>query len=193
LKNLKILSNKKFYEKSIKEFGISAQGVHWNNKYTQYKRFEIITKLIKKDIKDSTLVDVGCGFGEYYNYLQNNHKIPKEFIGIDCEQNMVGISKKRFPTLAFYTKNVLYDELIKSDYYTCSGALNILTLEEIDIFIQKCFKSSKKGFIFNFLKNLTFSNIKKYEIIDICEQYTQNIIIKENYLDNDFTIFMVKT
>ena len=189
---MKILSNKKFYEQSVKEFGISAQGVHWNNKFTQYKRFEIITKLIKKDITNSTLVDVGCGFGEYYNYLQNNHKAPKRFIGIDCEQDMISISKKRFPNLEFLTKNILYDELIEADYYTCSGALNILTLEDINIFIKKCFISSKKGFIFNFLKNLTFNNIKKYEIIDICEQYTKNIILKENYLDNDFTVFMVK-
>ena len=192
MKNLKILSNKKFYEESIREFGISAQGVHWNSKYTQYKRFEIITKFIKKTIKDSSIVDVGCGFSEYYNYLQNNHKIPKEFIGIDCEESMINISKKRFPTLKFYTKDILLDKLIEADYYTCSGALNILTLDEVDIFIQKCFNASKKGFIFNFLKNLTFSNIRKYEIIEICERYTQNIVIKENYLDNDFTVFMVK-
>lgn len=192
LKNLQTLSNKEFYEKSIKEFGISAQGVHWNNKFTQYKRFEIITKLIKKDIKSSTLVDVGCGFGEYYTYLENNHKVPKNFIGLDCEENMVTISKKRFPFLEFYNKNVLLDELIEADYYTCSGALNILTLKEIDIFIKKCFESSKKGFIFNFLKNLTFNNIKPWEIMVIANKYTQNIKLKENYLDNDFTVFMMK-
>ncbi|MEA2019058.1 MAG: class I SAM-dependent methyltransferase [Campylobacterota bacterium] len=189
---MKILSNKKFYEQSIKEFGISAKGVHWNSKYTQYKRFEVITKFIKKDIKISSIIDVGCGFGEYYTYLENNHKVPKNFIGLDCEQDMVNISKKRFPFLEFHKKDILIDELIEADYYTCSGALNILSLEEIDIFIQKCFAVSKKGFIFNFLKNLTFNNIKQWEIIDIANQYTQNIKLKENYLDNDFTVFMIK-
>jgi len=186
------LKNKSFYKESIEEFGISAKGVHWNSKYTQYKRFEIITKLIKKDIKNSTLVDVGCGFSEYYNYLENNHKTPNKFIGIDCETDMIDISKKRFPNLDFYVKNVLFDELLVADYYTCSGALNILTIDEVEIFIKRCFKYSKKGFIFNFLKNLTFSRIKKYEILDICEQYTKNIIIKEDYLDNDFTVYMIK-
>lgn len=189
---MKIISNKDFYDKSIKEFGISAQGVHWNSKYTQYKRFEILTKCIKKHIKDASIIDVGCGFGEYYNYLAYNHKQPQKYIGIDCEENMITISKKRFPFLEFHKKNVLIDELIEADYYTCSGALNILTLEEIDIFIKKCFQYSKKGFIFNFLKNLTFNNIKQHEIKEICQRYTQNIIIKEGYLDNDFTIFMVK-
>ncbi|MEA3498999.1 MAG: class I SAM-dependent methyltransferase [Campylobacterota bacterium] len=186
------MDNKKFYKDAIEEFGVSAQGVHWNSKYTQYKRFEIITKLIKKDIKSSSLVDVGCGFGEYYNYLLNNNRTPKRFIGVDCEEDMITISKKRFPNQDFYKQNILYDKLIEADYYTSSGALNILTLNEIKIFIERCFNSSKKGFIFNFLKNITFNKIKKYEILEICKIYTNNIITKENYLENDFTIFMVK-
>jgi len=186
------MDNNKFYQTAIKEFGVSAQGVHWNSKYTQYKRFEILTKLIKKDIKSSSLIDVGCGFAEYYNYLQNNNRIPSKYIGIDCEDEMVKISRKRFPNQEFYKQNILYDDLINADYYISSGALNILTIDEINIFIKNCFENSNKGFLFNFLKNLTFNNIKQYEILDICKTYTNNIITKENYLENDFTIFMVK-
>lgn len=186
------INNRDFYEKAIKEFGVSAQGVHWNSKYTQYKRFEIITKFIKKDIKNASLVDVGSGFGEYYNYLELNHKKPNKFIGLDCEKKMVDISQKRFPNVEFCQKNILSDTLPIADYYTCSGAMNILSYDEVKLFIQKCFQASKKGFIFNFLKNLSFNHIKQYEIIEICEQQTPNIKIKENYLDNDFTIFMVK-
>ncbi len=187
------LSNKIFYKQSIEEFGVSAQGVHWNSKYTQYKRFEIITKLIKKEIKESTILDVGCGFGEYYNYLINNNRTPKEYIGIDCEDNMINISKKRFPNQNFYKQNILYDKLEQVDYYLCSGALNILTLAQCNIFIDRCYQYSNKGFIFNFLKNLTFNDVQKQDILDICNNYCNNLIIKENYLDNDFTIFMVKS
>lgn len=186
------MNNNKFYQNSIKEFGVSAQGVHWNSKYTQYKRFEILTKLIKKDIKSSSIIDVGCGFAEYYNYLRTNNRVPNRYIGIDCENEMVTISKKRFPNQEFYKQNILYDNLINADYYISSGALNILTLDEINIFIKNCFVNSNKGFLFNFLKELTFNKIKKYELLTICNRYTNNIIIKENYLENDFTIFMVK-
>jgi len=187
-----MLSNNEFYTNAIKEFGISAQGVHWNSKYTQYKRFEIITKLIKKDIRNSSIVDVGCGFGEYYNYLQMNNRVPKEYIGIDCEKSMIDISKKRFPSQQFYIQNVLEDDLIEADYYISSGALNILNINEIDIFISNCYKTSKKGFIFNYLKELTFTNISQKDILNIVKKYTNTIIFKENYLENDFTIFMKK-
>lgn len=189
---MKKLVNKDFYEKSIKEFGVSAQGVHWNSKFTQYKRFEILTKCIKKDIKSSTIIDVGCGFGEYYSYLFNNHKIPLKYTGVDCEEKMIDICNIRFPNEEFYMQNILTDELLNADYYLCSGAMNILQFDEVEIFIKRCFEASTKGFIFNYLKNVTFNDIKQHDIEEICKRYTQNIIIKDGYLDNDFTIFMVK-
>ena len=74
--------NHKFYKSTILKYGISAKGVHWNSEYTQYKRFEILTSFIKNEIKESTIVDAGCGFAEYYNYLfDNNLKLIKRIIG----------------------------------------------------------------------------------------------------------------
>lgn len=188
---MKKISNKQFYEKAIKEYGVTAQGVHWNNKYTQYKRFEVITSSIK-DIKNSSLVDVGCGFGEYYNYLEINDKVPKGYIGIDSVKKMIDISKKRFEDKIFLNLDILEDDLITADYYICSGALNILTYNECETFIKKCFQHSKKAFIFNFLRGLTFNNILKSDIITICEKLGGNIKLEEGYLDNDFTIIMIK-
>ena len=68
--------NKKFYKKSIEKYGISAKGVHWNSSYTQYKRFEVLTKFIKEEIGSSSIIDAGCGFAEYYNYLVSRLQIP---------------------------------------------------------------------------------------------------------------------
>jgi len=187
-----MIDNRKFYQKSIKEHGISAQGVHWNSKYTQYKRFEIFTKLIKKDIKDSIVIDAGCGFAEYYNYLQNNHKIPKRYIGIDIFEDMVDISSKRYPFLEFYTLDILEDELIYGDYYLCSGAMNLLHKDKLFYFIHRCYTHSAKGFIFNYLQSLTFVDISKEEIISYCKTLCDNIKIKDDYLDNDFTVYMKK-
>jgi ubiquinone/menaquinone biosynthesis C-methylase UbiE len=189
---LQLPNNNRFYAESIKEHGISAQGVRWNNKYSQYKRFEVITKRIKKDISTSTIMDVGCGFGEYLEYLKINNKTPMKYIGIDCEQDMINICTKRFPNQEFHIIDVLKDELPYSDYIVCSGALSILNYNDVEQFISKCFQYANKGFIFNSLKDLTFNNIKQYEIVDICKKYSQKISVHEGYLDNDFTILMVK-
>ena len=186
------MNNTSFYKKAIKEYGMSAQGVHWNSKYTQYKRFEILTKFIKKDIKTSSIIDAGCGFGEYYKYLESNHKLPQKYIGIDCEDIMINPAKKRFPSLEFYTKNILEDKLIDADYYICSGAMNILKKDEVFLFIKQCFLYSKKGFIFNFLKSLSFNNVSIEEVLKYCNTLSTNIKIKDNYLENDISIMLKK-
>ena len=189
---MKKISNKLFYKKAIEEYGISAQGVHWNSKHTQYKRFEVITKFIKKDILNSSIIDVGCGFGEYYKYLKINNKLPKKYIGIDCEETMVSTCKKRLPYQEFIQQDILTNDLINADYYVCSGALNILNHNDFFLFIEKCFNASSKGFIFNFLKHHSFNNIQVNDVMNFCLKYTTDVKTKDNYLNNDFTIFMVK-
>ena len=184
------IKNSLFYKKAIDEYGVCAQGVHWNSKYTQYKRFEMLTKFIKKEIVTSSIVDAGCGFGEYYNYLIKNNKKPKSYIGIDCEQYMIDVSKKRHPFLKFEQTDILNDELQQADYYIASGSLNILDFDDVKQFITKCFNASNKGFIFNFLKDDTFTNVSKDDIVSICNLLTNDLKIKDNYLQNDFTVYL---
>ena len=88
--------NHTFYKLAIEKYGISAQGVQWNSKYSQYKRFEILSSFIQDKIKESSIVDAGCGFGEYYNYLFDNNLKPKLYLGIDCEKEMINFASKRF-------------------------------------------------------------------------------------------------
>jgi SAM-dependent methyltransferase len=184
--------NKEFYKKSIKRYGVSAEGVHWNSEYTQYIRFEILTSFIKDIVKDAFIIDAGCGFGEYYNYLFDNNLKPKLYLGIDCEKEMINLASRRFIDTKFEVQNILNDTLITSDYYICSGAMNILKQEEVFLFIKNCFSASKKAFIFNFLKNDGLTNIEASNIIDYCLTLSNKIEIKENYLHNDFSVCLKK-
>ena len=184
--------NSLFYEKSINKYGISARGVHWNSQYTQYKRFEVLTSFIKDEIKELSIIDAGCGFGEYLVYLIDNDLKPASYMGIDCENKMVEIASKRFLNPSFCVKNILSDELESCDYYICSGALNILNKDEIFKFIKNCLNASLKGFIFNFLKDDPLTNIKVDDILFYCKSLTKNIKTKENYLQNDISIFLKK-
>lgn len=184
------INNKKFYSDSIKRFGISAQGVHWNSKYSQYTRFEIITACIQKELPTSVVIDAGCGFGEYFNYLSSKKHRIKKYIGIDCEESMINIAQERFPQTEFYIKDVLTQTLQQADYYVCSGALNLLNKENFYHFIHQAWNNSTKGFVFNFLKEESFNHITPQEVIDFCHTLTPKIEIHDKYLKNDMTLFL---
>ncbi len=185
-------NNYKFYNPAIKKYGISAKGVRWNSKYSQYKRFEVLTNFIENEIKESNIVDAGCGFAEYYNYLFDNNLKPKSYIGIDCEEEMITLASKRFLDTNFYIKDIIKDELIFADYYICSGAMNILKKDEIFIFIKKCFEASNIGFVFNFLKNDPLTNVNFLDILHYSKSLSKRVEIKEDYLENDISIFIKK-
>lgn len=185
-------NNYQFYNPAIKKYGISAKGVRWNSKYSQYKRFEVLTNFIENEIKESNIVDAGCGFAEYYNYLFDNNLKPKSYIGIDCEEEMITLASKRFLDTNFYIKDIIKDELIFADYYICSGAMNILKKDEIFIFIKKCFEASNIGFVFNFLKNDPLTNVNFLDILHYSKSLSKRVEIKEDYLENDISIFIKK-
>lgn len=185
-------NNHIFYKSAFKKFGISSKGVHWNSKYNQYIRFDVLTECIKEEISNASIIDAGCGFAEYYNFLEQNQTLPKHYLGIDCEGHMVHNSQQRFPKLNFQRKNILEDELEYADYYVASGSLNILNEDEFYHFISRCFFFSKKGFAFNFLTKDSFNKINKHEVIAYCKNIAKSVEIKELYLYNDMTIYMQK-
>jgi len=106
---------------------------------------------------------------------------------------MIRLSKKRFPQIEFHKQNILEEKLISADYYICSGAMNILKKEEMFTFIHKCFEASTKGFAFNILKEDSLNNVSIDEITSFCKTICKKISIRDNYLENDLSIFIEKT
>lgn len=183
--------NNWFYKKAYNEHGISAKGLHWTSKQTQYKRFEVITNSLE-NIHNRTLLDIGCGFGDYLIYLfENNIKI-KDYLGIDIEEFMIDICKNRFKEYKFLKCNILKDKIPIYDYLICSGALNILEKNDFKKAIKNCFKNSNNAFIFNCLTKKSVHEMSIEEIENYCKKLTNYVEIKSGYLDNDITFILKK-
>ncbi len=183
--------NNQFYKKSYNKYGVSAQGVHWNSKESQYIRFQIITNYIK-DIEDSTIVDIGCGFGDYLIFLEKQNIKIKDYLGIDCEEFMISIASQKHKDNSFLVCDILVDEIPKADYLICSGSLNLLNKRNFFLAIKKGFEASTRGFIFNFLTHDSFQKISSLEVESYCKTLTNKIFIENSYLGNDSTILLEK-
>lgn len=187
-----VFNNTQFYRNSILKHGISPKGVHWQSRTTQEKRFEILLEFIKDKISTSSIVDAGCGFGDFIKYFSSRNLYPKSYLGIDKEDFFIEIASSIYPNANFKQIDILKGQLPKADYYICSGAMNLLDLEEMKIFIINCLNSSNKGLAFNFLIAKTFNDVKKEEILEFCKSLKTRIKIQKNYLKNDFSIFLAK-
>jgi SAM-dependent methyltransferase len=193
------LNNEKFYTNAYEKHGISAQGVNWNSKESQEIRFGAITDLLGDELLTCSVVDAGCGFGEFYLFSKELDFTPCSYIGLDCVQSSVDICLKRFEYVQncyFTCKDILKDEIPRADWYIASGSLNILSSFDTWLFLEKMLENSRKGIVFNVLqgyvrsKNFNYQN--KEDMKDFAKSKNLDIVIVDGYLKNDMTIRMIK-
>jgi len=189
------IDNQKYYNEVLERYGVSAQGVHWNSRHTQYKRFEVLLGMIGLGA-DVSVVDVGCGFADLYLYMQQTGNLPRSYVGLEVMEPMVEAARKRVPC-AIKVCDALYDPLPQADYYICSGAMNILTRDETYAFIRRCLAASTKGFVFNLLEgedeSMVYNYFRPQDIEALATTLGVGFQMKRGYVPKDFTVYLDKT
>ncbi len=186
------INQKAFYQNNYETYGVSAEGVAWDSTQTQKRRFSAIVSCLG-DIKHETLVDAGCGFGDFYLYLKEKNNLPKTYTGLDLCEPMVNEAKVR-TGCKIVQRDILKQTLPLADWYVASGSMNLLTRIETRIFIQRCFEKSRKGFVFNLLcgkeQEGEFSYWVPHDILELCKLLGVKVQIKEGYMNGDFTVVL---
>ncbi|WP_151901343.1 class I SAM-dependent methyltransferase [Sulfurimonas hydrogeniphila] len=190
------IDSEKFYTAALQKHGISACGLHWSSDAHQSIRFDKILEMLDDNLTQSTIVDAGCGFGDFYRFLQNNGVHVNKYIGIDSLQEMCDIAREK-TACEIIRADITKARLPVADYYICSGALNILTPFETQLFVRNCFASSKKGFIFNALYGDKESDVYNYINIDTIHTLAKSLHVKhtrltEGYIEHDITVGFFK-
>ena len=184
------INNDKFYKNALKKHGATAKGLNWHDDYSQVTRFEVILEMIENDISGCSLIDAGCGFGDFYEFVKD---FDVKYTGYDIIEKNVKIAEKR-TAQKIVLKDILKDPLEFADYYIASGSMNILSRFETFLFIERCFEHSKKGFIFNLPygkdEGRNFNYFLPQEIKHFAKKFECEIITKSGYLPNDFTVFL---
>ncbi len=186
------VDNHHFYLSAIKKYGTTARGVNWLSAANQRVRFDAIFEFLPKDLSSSILVDAGCGFGDFFTYLQKKKSTPKEYIGIDIHSDMHSIASTK-TGCKILQKDVCKDELVDAHYYICSGALNTLNSFEAHLFIANAYSYAKKAFIFNVLCDIkeseTYNYMSKTQLLGIAyELDVGSVLFSEGYLEGDITV-----
>lgn len=189
------MDNTLFYNQSIKKYKKTARGVQWASQERQTVRFDVLISVLTDEIASLRIVDAGCGFGDFYLYLQSKKLLPLEYIGLDIHKKMVTIARKSTKQKVYHL-DILEDVLPQADYYFCSGALNILDPFETVLAIKQMLCYTDKGLVFNILKGEKKSpNYNKYmpdEMKSLLSFFKGKVEIIEGYLEDDFTVCLKK-
>jgi len=193
-----------YYNKKVKEYGPISKGVDWNGKESQYLRFDILSNIFEEK-SDFSLLDYGCGYGEFLNYLDKNHYKNISYTGFDLSNEMITRAKLKFPN-NYFTNKIPHNPVY--DYTILSGTLHIKLENSESKWKKHIIKTlnhlnqiSKKGFAFNLLTS--YSNkeyMKDYlyyaspeEIFKYCKlNFSKNVLLDHSYNLYEFTVFVKK-
>ena len=201
----------KHYEECFNKYGVCAKGVDWPNESDLMKRYSVMIEIIEKfkNKRKLTLLDLGCGFGLFYKYL--NEKNYLKFInykGIDISDKMINEARKLFPNVNFQKKDILKEKLPENyvDIVVMNGVLTeklSLTEKEMKNYakklIKEAFNISKIGVAFNVMTKHVdwerndlfywgFDDLAEF----LCKECSRNFVFRMDYGLYEFTTYIYK-
>ena len=192
---------KDFFNKLVEKHGYSPKSLAYGSEKSQKIKFNIVTEVGIED--NCSVLDVGCGFGDYFNYLKQKGVKNVKYCGIDISNKIVDFAKEKNSLVNVIQGNVLdlsddekYDYVISLGFNCVKTGSNWETLTQV---LDKMWKLSKKGIAYNAVS--TFSEAKPRKIyfvspakvIDyIMNNLTYKVVFRHDYMPHDFTIFAYK-
>ena len=191
-----------WYEDKVREFGYDHRGLGYRSRSAQEKRFEALLAL--GDLDGASLLDVGCGFGDFLEFVQARGIEPR-YTGLDICEPMVERCRERFAGLdaSFVEADVLgFEPPQRYDYVIASGIFGLESPEvrgRIQPTLARMFSWSRIGLAVNFLSGRAPRHaegrvyLEPAEVLRMGLALTPAARLDHTYLPNDFTLYLYNT
>jgi len=187
-----------YYTELLKKYGHDPQSVGWGpRKGKQSLRFSILSQI--GNLSDCSVLDIGCGFGDLYGYLEYK-KIRTKYLGIDINPELIKIAKLVYPKARFEVRDFEERRFVKKfDWVFFSGISSAgCSYPYIKKVMTEMFRICRKGLAMNFVggiidyktKDLFYSDPE--EIYSITRSLSNRVTIRHDYAPFEFTTYVYK-
>ena len=185
--------------------------VGWRDDIAQLARFEQLAKVIEAgDLANRSINDLGCGLGDFSEFLSTGGGHELQYRGYDRLACMVDEARARFAGDSARRFIEIRDagEMEPADYTVASGIFSLkFTLSEHEWLyymvhtINVMNAKSAKGFAFNALTKYSDKEFMKDDLyyadpcflFDYCKRnFSKNVALLHDYKEYDFTIIVRK-
>ncbi len=144
------------YREALRQHGAGFRATLWGSREAQMLRFAVMCELVP--FEGCSLLDVGCGHGDFAAYLHEAGVSFRNFIGIDAMADMIEHARERnLDRCRFHTADLLLDsswlDTARADWITISGTLNTMESATAQRLVELCFRTAQQGVVFNFLSD----------------------------------------
>jgi SAM-dependent methyltransferase len=187
------------YAKRFEEFGIDLKaldvGLHYDAQHAVHASIG--------DMQGKTLLDIGCGFGHYYEYLRSKG-ISVDYVGYDFMAPFIEVDRERFPEATFEVRDVTNDEIVhEADYVVMCQVFNNRyqdadNTEVVKAVVRKAFAAARIGISVDMLSSYVNFRVPEMHYFSPEEMFafgrtlTPFIKLRNDYAPRHFTLFLYK-
>lgn len=202
-----------YYDDLYSKYGITEKSLGWT-KNKQDIRFKQLLRFMDFSEKGKML-DIGCGFGDAYDYVCKNIKCNIEYSGIDIMPQFIDYANSKYTNKgdADYPKFILddfmqFEDKNKYDYIIASGIFGHKlyyndkdNYDYIDKAFEKCMTLCKKDGVVavNFLSDKVDYHTSEEDfhaapekILAIAYNHSRNIILDNSVMPFEYSITIFK-
>ncbi len=185
------------YKNRIEQFGISFDSMKSGSIEKQIIRHSIHASSIKKN--NPELLDIGCGLGQFYIYLQEQ-KINCSYTGYDILEDYITKCKQDYPEAHFFKRNIFEEGIDKIyDYIILSQVLNnkYIHSDNMSVMVETmklAFDNSKLAVSIDMMSDyVDFKSEELYyyspeKIFNEAKKITNRVVLRHDYRPYEFTI-----
>ena len=200
-----------FYLPKLASNGLySAQSVGWTD-YLQVILFDRLSEILTVTDPGTqyTLLDVGCGLGDYLSHIRRDGYVNVKYTGIDIVAEMVSSAREKYPGFEFRQSDFFLEDFSDSyDFVVCSGAMNIIVEKNeeahyayVKEFISKMYRLSNVACAFNLLPlsgkeyfpdDSRFFYVDQDDVAAFCRGFCENVVLDFRLNEYIFTVHLSK-
>ena len=191
------------YQPLFAAHGYAPSALGWD-KGKQFLRFHQLTS--NWDLAGASILDVGCGFGDFVGYLRAMNIEARAYVGIDLVGEFVAEGERRFgsPRTTFL-KTALEDFAPPStfDYVIASGTFNLKVegvdgYEQIRRSLDRMFRLSNIALSADFISDkVEYAYEHNFisapeNILSMAYGLSRNVVLRNDYFPFEFCVTIYK-
>lgn len=180
------------YRRCLEYYGPVTEALAYTDGDAQRIRLDILADAA--DYAHSTVLDVGCGFGDFHGVL-TRRGIPHAYTGLDISAAFIEIARARYPDARFAVADVEHADLARSDYVIASGLFFLQPADFICAVVPRLFAAARRALIFNMLSTgASRADVSEWNMHEPGGVLTELLRVSPwvavwcDYLADDFTV-----
>lgn len=188
----------KYFERRLRRYGDSSKTLDYSPE-SQRRRFEVFADI--GDLEGRDVLDVGCGLGHLYDYLQERYRTVR-YVGLDMSPRLLAKARERHKDVTFEVWDIVARPPEReADYVLASGVLNVEQGDNeaaMRRLLRHGFGAAKKGLAVNMLSTWADRHDRDRHYYDpgrmvrTAKKLTRWVQLRHDYLPHDFTLYLYR-